>query len=108
MNIDMITETDILPLINQILLEESSKVNRNDYNKVQYKMDELEIQLNETIKEFRKLQDLIPDGLKTLSNGRINTISDNLMGAQNVLKVLKGKIKQHKKNAFKQNIVEKK
>lgn len=108
MNIDMITETDILPLINKFLLEESSKVNRNDYNKVQYKMDELEIQLNETMKEFRKLQDSIPDGLKTLSNGRVRSISDSLVNAQNTLKSLKGKIKQHKKNSFQQNVVEKK
>jgi hypothetical protein len=108
MNIDMIKEEDILPLIKNILSEEVSKGNRNDYGKVQFKMDELETQLNETIKELRKLQDSMPDGLKTISSGRVKTINDNLSNAQNTLKVLRNKIKQHRKSNYHQNIVEKK
>jgi flagellar biosynthesis chaperone FliJ len=108
MNIKRINEKDILPLIENILSEEVSKVNRNDYSKVHFKLDELESQISETIKEYRKLEDAIPDGLKTLSNGRVKTIGENLINAQNTLKVLRNKIKQHRKNNYQQNISEKK
>jgi hypothetical protein len=108
MNIDMIKEDDILPLIKNILAEEVSKVSRTEYGKVQFKMDELESQLSETIKELRKLQDSIPDGLKTLTNSRITNISNNLTVAQNTLKVLKNKVREHKKFANQTNIEEKK
>jgi hypothetical protein len=37
--------------------------------------------LNETVKEFRKLQDSIPGGLKTLSNGRVSGIGSSLANA---------------------------
>lgn len=108
MSKDIITEENILPIISKILSEEVSKVNRNDYNRVQFKMDELESQLSETIKEFRKLQDSIPDGLKTLSNGRLKNISTNLSDAHNTLKVLKGKVREHRKSTNQTNIEEKK
>lgn len=108
MNIDMIKEDDILPIINKILSEEVSKVNRNEYGRVQFKMDELESQLAETIKELRKLQDSIPDGLKTLTNSRLKNISDNLSDANNTLKVLKNKVRQHRKSSSQTNIEEKK
>lgn len=105
---NMIKKDDILPIIRKILLEETSKVKRNDYNKIQYKMDELEIQIIETIKELRKFEDSIPDGLKTISNGRVKTISENLLNAQNTLKTLKSKIREHKKNTYQQKMEVKK
>ena len=78
MESNKINESDVLNILRGILSEEVSKVNRNDYNRVQFKMDELESQLSETIKELRQLQDSIPDGLKTLTSGRVKMISDNL------------------------------
>jgi hypothetical protein len=103
-----IREQSVLKILNTILSEETSKVNRNDYNKVQFKMDELEGQLIETIKELRKLQDSIPEGLKTVCNGRVKSISDNLNDSHTLLKVLKNKVKNHKKSSYNQNINEKK
>jgi len=97
MELNKINENDVLNILRSVLYEEVSKVNRNDYNRVQFKIDELEFQLSETIKELRKLQDLTPDGLKTLTNGRFKTISDNLSNAHSTLKVLKNKVKTHKK-----------
>lgn len=103
-----INEDVVLGIIKNILSEEVSKVNRNDYNRVQYKMDELENQLMETIKEFRKLQDSVPDGLKTLTNGRMNTIATNLTNSHSTLKQLKFKVKEHKKSTYQQQVDEKK
>lgn len=98
MESNKINENTVLGILRNILSEEVSKVNRNDYNRVQFKMDELESQLSETIKELRQLQDSIPDGLKTVTNGRIKIISDNLTTAHSALKVLKDKVKIHKKS----------
>jgi ClpP class serine protease len=97
-----IEEDKILSTIKNVILEEVSKVNRYELNKVQFKMDELENQLMETVKELRKLDDSIPDGLKTVTNGRLKTISTNLSGAHTALKQLKNKVKEYKKSLYQQ------
>jgi hypothetical protein len=102
-----IEENTVLKILNDILLEETSKVSRTDYNRVQFKMDELESQILETIKEFRKLEDTIPDGLKTISNGRIKSIYTSLVDSHNTLKTLKTKVKNHKKMTYQQSVDEK-
>lgn len=103
-----INETTVLNILKNILSEEVSKVNRNDYNRVQFKMDELESQLGETIKELRQLQDSIPDGLKTLTSGRVKMISENLSTAHSTLKVLKNKVREHRKSSNQSQMDEKK
>jgi glutaredoxin-related protein len=104
----LISEETVKKVLNDLLNEEISKVNRQEYNRVQYKIEELQNSLSETIKEFRKLEDSIPEGLKTLSNGRVSTISTNLSNTQKILLQLKEKIRQHKKNSFSQLVDEKK
>ena len=103
-----INEEMVRNLIKNILEEETSKVNRNDYGKVQFKMEELENQLVETIKELRKVEDSIPDGLKTLSGNRLKSISSCLYDAHNTLKQLKNKVREHKKSTYQQQVDEKK
>lgn len=105
---DKIFENQVKTILNQILNEEVSKVKREDYNRTQYKIEELQNSLSETIKEFRKLQESIPEGLKNVSNGRISGISTNLTNAQNLISQLKNKIKQHKKSIYSQQVDEKK
>ena len=103
-----INEEMVRNLIKNILEEETSKVNRNDYGKVQFKMEELENQLVETIKELRKVEDSIPDGLKTLSGNRLKSISSCLYDAHSTLKQLKNKVREHKKSTYQQQVDEKK
>lgn len=104
----IISETTIKSVLDKILSEEVSKVKREDFNRVQFKIEELENSLNETIKELRKLEDSIPNGLKTVSNGRISGMSNNLSNTQKLITQLKDKIKQHKKNLLTQQTEEKK
>jgi len=104
----IISENVVKSVIDRILNEETSKVRRDDFNRVQYKIEELQNSLNETIKEFRKLEDSIPSGLKTVANGRISGISSNLLDAQKLIQQLKEKIKKHKRNMFSQQVDEKK
>lgn len=100
MIMDIINEEKIKEVISNILLIESSKVKREDYNKVQYKLEELHNSLNETIKEFKKLESYIPLPLKTLTNGRLSGISTDLMDAEKLIIQLKKKIQEQKRNVF--------
>ena len=105
---NIISEIRVNEVLQQILSEETSKVKRDDFARVQFKIEELQNSLSETMKEFRKLEDSIPNGLKTISNGRVSSISSNLSNAQNLITQLKDKIKQYKKSSFTQQVDEKK
>jgi len=104
----MISEEAIKDVLNQLLNEEVSKVKREDFARVQFKMDELQNSLNETVKELRKLQDSMPSGLKTISNGRLSGVGQNLASAQKLISQLREKIKLFKKSLYSQQIEEKK
>lgn len=105
---NIISENEIKNVLFKILNEETSKVKREDYNRVQYKIEELQNSLSETVKELRKLESSIPSGLDTVTKNRLTGISSNLSGAQKLLFNLKEKIRQHKKSTFTQQVDEKK
>jgi hypothetical protein len=105
---NLITERTIKEVLTQVISEETSKIKREDFNRVQFKIEELQNSLSETMKEFRKLQDSIPSGLKTLSNGRVISIGNNLSNTQKLITQLKDKIKQYKKSSNTQQMDEKK
>lgn len=104
----IISENLVKDVLNQILNEDVSKVRREEFNRVQFKIEELQNSLSETIKDLRKLEDSIPSGLKTLTNGRVTSISNSLLNSQKLLSQLKDKIRQHKRNLFSQQVDEKK
>ena len=56
----IISENLIKEALDKILIEQMSKVSRQDFSRVQFKIEELQNSLNETIKEMRKLEDSIP------------------------------------------------
>ena len=105
---NLISEIRVNEVLQQILSEETSKVKRDDFARVQFKIEELQNSLGETMKEFRKLEDSIPNGLKTISNGRVSGISNNLSNAQKLITQLKDKVKQYKRSSFTQQVEEKK
>lgn len=104
----IITENKVNEVLRRILNEETSKVKRDDYSRVQFKIEELQNSLNDTLKEFRKLDDSIPGGLKTITNGRLSSISSSLSNAQKLILQLKDKIRQHKRSSSVQQVDEKK
>lgn len=104
----MITENQVIDAFKKVISEETSKVRREEFNKVQFKIEELQNSLNETMKELRKLDDCVPDGLKTVCNGRLNKISTNLQSSHALINQLKSKIKEYKKQTYSQQIEQKK
>lgn len=103
-----ITEDLVKNTLTNVLNEQVSKVKREDFARVQFKIEELQNSLNETIKELRKLEDSVPSGLKIAANGRISGISSNLTSAQKLISQLKDKVKQYKRNLYSQQVEEKK
>lgn len=103
----MINENDIKKAFLNVISEETSKVKREEFSRVQYKIEEFQNSLNETLKEFRKLEDSIPDGLKTVSNGRLSKISSNLQSSQVLINQMKNKIKDYKKSIYNQQVEQK-
>lgn len=105
---NIISEEVVKNVLHQILNEEASKVKREDFARVQFKIEELQNSLNETFKELRKLDDSIPGGLKSICKGRVSGISSNLSAAQKLILQLKEKVKSHKKSVYSQSVEEKK
>lgn len=105
---NIISENTIKTVLDKILNEEAIKLKRDEYNKVQFKIDELNSALNETIKELRKLQDAIPGGLKGVMSGKVTSISNNLTTSQKMVSQLKEKVKNYKRTAFTQQVEERK
>lgn len=104
----VISENTVKEVLTSLLNEEVSKVKREEFNRLQFKLEELQNSLNETFRELRKVEDCTPGGLKTICNGRLNSISSNLSTAQKLLSQLKEKIKQHKRMLYSQTVEEKK
>ena len=105
---NIISENQIKDALNKVLVEQTSKVSRQDFHRVQFKIEELQNSLNETLKELRKLEESIPTELKTITNNRIFGISSGLQNSQKILFQLKEKVKRHKRLSFSQQVVEKK
>ena len=104
----IITENQVKNILDKVLMEETSKVSRNEFSRVQFKIEELQNSLNETVKELRKLEDSIPSGLQTLTKSRVSMISSNLTNSQKLLSIVKDKIRNYKRSLYSQPIEEKK
>jgi hypothetical protein len=100
----IITEEDVKKALNAILNEEMSRVSRQDFSRTQFKLEELQNSLNETYKEFRKLQDSMPNGLKNVTNKRMYSISSYLIGAQGNIVKLKDLLRSQKRKFYYQQV----
>jgi hypothetical protein len=104
----VITENQVKNILDKVLMEETSKVSRNEFSRVQFKIEELQNSLNETVRELRKLEDSVPSGLQNLTKSRISMISSNLTNSQKLLALVKEKIRNYKRSLYSQPIEEKK
>jgi hypothetical protein len=104
----MLNENQVKNILDKVLMEETSKVSRNEFSRVQFKIEELQNSLNETVRELRKLEDSIPSGLQMLTKSRISMISSNLGNTQKLLSLVKEKIRNYKRSLYSQPIEEKK
>ena len=87
---NLISENLVKTLLDDVLLEETSKVSRHEFSRTQFKIEELQ------------------SGLKTLMSSRMGNISQNLHSAQKNLSEIKEKVKTHKKKIYTSHVEEKK
>ena len=104
---NIITEDKVISALNKVLLEESTKVKREEFNRIQYKLDELNGSLIDIIREIRKLEDSTPLGLKNVTNSGITSVYSLLYSAEKRLVQLIEKVRQHKRLMYSQRIKEK-
>jgi ferritin-like metal-binding protein YciE len=95
---NFITEEQVKVAIDKILNEE--KVSRMEYGRVLFKIEELENSLKETANELRKLQSVVPRGLKNITDKKLTTISSYISASQNTLLQVKDKVRQHKRSSM--------
>lgn len=99
-----ITEEQVKIAMDKVLNEEKSRVSRMEYGRVLFKIEELENSLRETSNELRKLQSLIPRGLKNTADKKISVISNYMTACQNTIFQLKDKVRQHKRASLNNNV----
>jgi hypothetical protein len=98
----IVTEEQVKEVLNNILSEQMKRVSRQDFNRTQFKIEELQNSLNETLKEYGKLKSSIPQGLQTPTRSRIQSIGDHLYGVQLDLNKLKVGVFNYKKKTYSQ------
>jgi hypothetical protein len=105
---NILLEEQVREMLNKVLTEETSKVSRQDFSRVQFKLEELQNTIGEAVKDLRKVQDSIQRGLDTVTKSRITQISINLHNTQKLLVILKDKDKPHKRRVYTGSLDEKK
>jgi flagellar biosynthesis chaperone FliJ len=103
-----LTESQIKEVVSNIINESNNKVSRHEFSKVQFKLDDLNGAIQDAQKELRKLDDSVPNGLKNITNKKINEITTNLSNVKTLITSLKSKIYQIKKQNYSQPLEEKK
>ena len=93
-----ITEEHVKIAMDKILNEE--KVSRTEYGRVLFKIEELENSLKETSNELRKLQSIVPRGLKNSTDKKLASISSYIIASQNTVIQVKDKVRQHKRTTM--------
>ena len=101
---NIITEEDVISVLNKVLLDESTKIKREEFSRVQYKLDELNNSLVDIIREIRKLEDSTPLGLRKVMNGGITSIYSGLYNAEKRLILLIESVRQYKRNLYSRQI----
>jgi len=72
----------------------------SDFNIDEFKIEELQNSLNETLKDLVKLKTSIPVGLQTPTKSRILSIERQLVGTQSELNKLKSSVYNYKKRMY--------
>jgi hypothetical protein len=96
----VITEDKVKEVLESVLLENMKRVPRQDFNRAQFRIEELQNSLDEALKDFIKLQNSIPEGLRGSVNHKLLSIGTSLTNAQMEVVRLKNGVKGYKKKMY--------
>jgi paraquat-inducible protein B len=102
----VITEDQVKKVLDNLLAEEVNKVSRQDFNRVQFKIEELENSLNETMKEYRKLQESLPPAFRNATSKKMQSILSYLNITKQTIGGLKENVKMFKRKIYSQHVPE--
>ncbi len=96
----MITEEQAKKVLDNLLAEEMKKISRQDFSRTQFKIEELQNSLNETLKDYRKLHASLPTGLQGVTKSKLISIGTHLSNAQSEINKLKEGVTNYKRKIY--------
>lgn len=93
-----ISEDAIRKVLTQVLNEEISKVKREEYTRLLFKLDDIEKSLSDLIRELHKVDDTTATGLKVICKDKFSLINSNLLNTHRLLLQLKDRVRQKRKS----------
>ena len=93
----VITEDQVKKVLDNLLSEEMKKVSRQDFSRTQFKIEELQNSLNETLKDYRKLHATLPAGLQGVTRAKLISIGNHLSQTQGEITKLKEGVTNYKR-----------
>ena len=96
----LVTEEQVKKVLDNILTEEMKKVSRQDFSRTQFKIEELQNSLNETLKDYRKLHASLPTGLQGVTKSKLISIGTHLGSAQVEINKLKEGVINYKRKTY--------
>jgi len=100
----VITEEQVKKILDNLLSEQMKKVSRQDFNRTQFKIEELQNSLNETLKDYRKLHASLPTGLQGATRAKLISIGNHLGQAQEEINKLKDGVTIYKRKMYSRQV----
>lgn len=96
----IITEDQVKKVLDDVLTENVKRIPRQDISRTQFKIEELQNSINESLKDFVKLQNSVPEGLRGTTNHKLLAIGSALTNAQMEVIRLKNGVQSYKKKMY--------
>ena len=100
MDKNLITSDQVKMAFDNVVTEELSKIPRHEFNRTQFRIEEVQESLGDLIKNFMKLQNTLPTPLKYSIGKKIDTISSNISLIEKEITAVKTKVKDYKKKLY--------
>ena len=96
----IITEEQAKKVLDNLLSEQMKKISRQDFSRTQFKIEELQNSLNETLKDYRKLHASLPIGLQGVTKSKLISIGTHLSNSQSEINKLKEVVTNYKRKTY--------
>ena len=96
----IVTEEQVKKILDSLLSEQVKRISRQEFSRTQFKIEELQNSLNETLKDYRKLHASLPTGLQSITKSKLISIGNYLGQAQGEINKLKEGITNYKRKTY--------
>ena len=96
----IVSEDQVKKMLDNLLSEQTKKISRQDFSRTQFKIEELQNSLNETLKDYRKLHASLPTGLQSATKSKLISIGTHLGSAKEEINKLKEGVTNYKRKMY--------